>query len=80
MNYAVVAAVIGAILLLVKRMMDRARTDKVMAELRPSEAKAKAEQYAKELARLEQEVKDADIRYSDAKRAAEQPSSSTDKL
>jgi hypothetical protein len=71
MNYAIVAAVLAAILLLVQRMISSAKADHVINELRPEEARKQAEAYAKEAARLEQEIKNADLRYSKAKRDLE---------
>lgn len=70
MTYAIVAGVLAAVLLLVQRMLSRARVDHVINSLRPDEEKAKADHFATELERVNQEIKDADIRFNNAKRAA----------
>jgi hypothetical protein len=69
MNYAIIAAVVAAVLLVVRHLMANSRLDQIINSLPNDEEKAKA--YEIDLKKLADEIKDADIRYSNAKRAYE---------
>ena len=71
MNYAIVAAIVTAILLIARHLMARARVDQIINSLPVDDKKAKV--FQTELERLTQEIKDADIAYSNAKRNSQQP-------
>ncbi len=73
MIYATVAGVIGVILLLVKYMMGRARTDAILAEIKGISNQKQKEAFQKEAARLEQEIKDAKINYERIRTKLTQP-------
>lgn len=64
MSYLVTGGVVAAILLLVKYMMGRARTDSILSDLQNVNDQKKKESYLKEAARLEKEIEDAKINYA----------------
>jgi hypothetical protein len=78
MNYGIVAGVIAAILLIVKYMMGRARTDTILSELQQVNSQKKKDAHLKEAARLEQEIEDAKIDYARIRDKHKSPSPSED--
>lgn len=76
MNYAIVAAIIAAVLLVVRHLMAKARVDQIINSL-PVD-KENAQKFQTELERLNQEILDADLTYSNAKRKLNKPSNKSE--
>lgn len=78
MNYAILGAVGATILLIVKYMMGRARTDSILSDLGRVNDEKKKEAYLKEAARLEQEIENAKIDYARIRDKSKSTSSGPD--
>lgn len=63
MKYVAIIGTFSGVLLLIKFMLGRARTDSILSDLAKVNDQAKQQAYANEVARLEKEVADAKINY-----------------